>query len=120
MSDPIPCSLNDLRSGGITFIMPGVLAGPAQKPSDKYIRLFLQQYRERGISDLTIVTTQEICDVLAAEGVAENFVPDPQPKVRFTRLINESRPIRPFIHDSVTILDPDTVEMGRGVRSIPT
>jgi UDP-3-O-[3-hydroxymyristoyl] glucosamine N-acyltransferase len=119
MSDPIPCSLNDLCSGGITFIMPGVLAGPDQKPSDKYIRLFLKQYRGRAISDLTIVTTQEICDVLSAEGVDETFVLAPQPKVRFARLINERRPIQPLIHDSVTILDPDTVEIGRDVTIYP-
>lgn len=119
MKDPIPCSLNDLRTGGITFIMPGVLAGPDQRPSDKYIRLFLRQYRERGISDLTIVTTQEICDVLSAEGVHENFVVDTQPKVRFARLVNERRPVQPFIHESVKILDPDTVQIGRDVTIYP-
>jgi len=119
MSRPIPCSLNDLRSGGITFIMPGVLAGPDQRPSDKYIRLFLQQYRGRALRDLTIVTTEEICDVLSAEGVHENFVVDAQPKVRFARLVNESRPVQPFIHDSVKILDPDTVQIGQDVTIYP-
>jgi len=119
MSHPIPCSLNDLRSGGITFIMPGVLAGPDRRPSDKYIRLFLQQYRERALSDLTIVTTQEICDVLSAEGVHETFIVDAQPKVRFARLVNENRPVRPFIHDSVKILDPDTVQIGQDVTIYP-
>jgi UDP-3-O-[3-hydroxymyristoyl] glucosamine N-acyltransferase len=119
VTSPTPCSINDLKSGGITFILPAVLAGPDQKPSDRYIELFLRNYRERHIRDLTIVTTAEIRDRLVAESVEENYIVDEDPKVRFARMINEGRRMAPFIHDSVVILDPDSVHIGKDVTIYP-
>lgn len=119
MTRPIPCSINDLRSGGITFILPAVLAGPDQRPSDRYIELFLRSYRDRGIHDLTIVTTPEIRDRLVAASVDATFVVDDDPKVRFARLIGEHHRVTPFIHESVVILDRETVHIGRGVTIHP-
>jgi UDP-3-O-[3-hydroxymyristoyl] glucosamine N-acyltransferase len=119
MRIPTPCSINDLRNGGITFILPAVLAGPDQKPSDKYIELFLNRYRERGVRDLTIVTTAEIRDKLVAASVDETFVVDDDPKVRFARLVGEGRQVPPFIHGSVVILDEETVHFGNDATIYP-
>jgi UDP-3-O-[3-hydroxymyristoyl] glucosamine N-acyltransferase LpxD len=119
MKRPEPCSINDLKSGGITFILPAVLAGPDPKPSDKYIDLFLTNYRQRGIRDLTIVTTAEIRDTLVAASVDEDFVVDPDPKVRFARMIGESHRVTPFIHETVVILDEASVDIGDGVTIYP-
>jgi UDP-3-O-[3-hydroxymyristoyl] glucosamine N-acyltransferase len=116
---PEPCSINDLKSGGITFIVPAVLAGPDPKPSDRYIELFLTNYRNRDIRDLKIVTTAEIRDRLVAASVDATFIVDDDPKVRFARMIGESRRVAPFIHESVVILDEASVAIGEGVTIYP-
>ena len=119
MTTPTPCSISDLRRGGITFILPAVLAGPDHKPSDKYIELFLKNYREQGIRNLTIVTTAEIRDKLVAASVQETFVVDDDPKVRFARLISECQRVTPFIHESVVILDKESVDIGENTTIYP-
>ena len=119
MTTSTPCSINDLKSGGITFILPAVLAGPDQKPSDKYIELFLKNYREKDIQNLTIVTTAEIRDKLVAASVQATFIVDDDPKLRFARLINEGQRVTPFIHESVVILDEESVHIGKNATIYP-
>jgi UDP-3-O-[3-hydroxymyristoyl] glucosamine N-acyltransferase len=119
LKDAVPCSIHDLRSGGITFILPAVLAGPEARPSDRYLQAFLASYRERGIRDLTVVTTAAIRDALVAAGVEATFVVDEDPKVRFARIVNERRRVEPFVDPTVRILDPASVRIGRNVTIHP-
>ena len=97
-----PRSINKLEDGCITFIN-----------SEKYADDFLRNYKEKKISNITIVTTKEIREKL---DIDEEFIICEYPRLTFAEKVNEQLPkeeasIHPtaFIGKNVTIGENVTI-----------
>jgi len=95
-----PKSFDQLENGCITFL----------KSAD-YVQKFLQIYHERNIKGITIVTTQEIKELLNVE---EEFIISVNPRLTFAKIINnQSDKKEAFIHPTASI--GENVKLGKDV-----
>ena len=85
-----PRSINKLEDGCITFIN-----------SEKYADEFLKNYKEKKVSNITIVTTKEIKEKL---NIDEEFIICDYPRLTFAETVNEQLPKEEaFIHPTAFI-----------------
>lgn len=93
-----PKSIENLENGCITFLK-----------SPKYVEKFLKVYHEQNIRGITIVTTEEIKQLL---NIDEEFIITEEPRLTFAKIINRSSDVKEsFIHPSVII--GDNVQIGK-------
>lgn len=99
-----PRSINKLENGCITFIN-----------SEKYIEAFLKNYKEKNISDITIVTTKDIRDKI---DIKEEFIICDYPRLAFAEKVNEQlEKEEAFIHPTAFI--GENVKIGENVTIHP-
>ncbi|MHA1200699.1 MAG: DapH/DapD/GlmU-related protein [Candidatus Heimdallarchaeaceae archaeon] len=95
-----PKSINQLEDGCITFIK-----------SSEYVKKFLQIYNERSISGITIVTTEDIKELL---NVDEEFIIADDPRLTFAKIVNNrTDKEESFIHPTAVI--GENVQLGKDV-----
>ena len=95
-----PKSFDQLEDGCITFLK-----------SAEYVKKFLQIYHERNIKGITIVTTEEIKELL---NVDEEFIISDDPRLTFAKIVNNQIDKKEaFIHPTASI--GDDVVLGKNV-----
>lgn len=72
-----PCSINNLKENGITFIV-----------DSKYIDVFRKNVKDSKISKLVVVTTKEIENEIGLDFL--DYIYDNNPKLKFAQIVNET------------------------------
>jgi len=95
-----PRSYNNLEDGCIVFLK-----------SEDYVQKFLQNYHERNIKGITVVTTSNIKELL---NIQEEFVITDNPRLTFAKMVkNRMKKKAEFIHPTAIV--NENVVLGKNV-----